>query len=242
MLFPVGRDEQVGVEGRHRERRGDEQVVLLEESAHPIVVGEAFAVGASEVPHAVGEAVADHRDETGVQAILPLVHEVAEHAGEAAREQAVFHLDRVAPARVHFLDVGAEFLEGSRRLADQGRDIGVDTQIAEIGTVGDAQAGDAGIEVRQIVFGGHAEAGGIAIVRPRHRLQHEGGVTHRPGHRTHVRDRAVVRHGPVGDAPVGRLESVDAAERRRHADGACAVRSLVDRTDAGGSADRGTGA
>src|SRR5262249_56010469 len=74
------------------------------------------------------------------------------------------------------------------------------------------------------------QRGAIALVRPGEHVEHEGGVAHGAGHGTRDREIAPAgKAGPVRNASEGRLEAVDAAERRGNANGTTAVRAEGER-------------
>ena len=86
----------------------------------------------------------------------------------------------------------------------------------------------------------HGHAGGIARVVAFHEAQQQAQVRGAARHRAALVEAGGERHHAVaGDAPVGRLEAADAAERGRLADRAAGVRSGRRRHEAGGDGRRG---
>ena len=102
----------------------------------------------------------------------------------------------------------------SAALCTNARNLGIDPSVSEIGTEGDLQACDPVFEPRRIVGGRGLQTGVIPRMGARHRLEHQGGVGHRPGHRPHVGNLVVVRHRPVGHPAKGWFDAKRAAEVR----------------------------
>ena len=89
--------------------------------------------------------------------------------------------------------------------------------------------------------GRHGHAGGIARVVAFHEAQQQAQIGSAARHRAALVEAGRERHHAVaGDAPVGRLEAADAAERSRLADRAAGVRSGRRRHEAGGDGRRGS--
>src|SRR5262249_51921043 len=111
------------------------------------------------------------------------------------------------------LDGAAELLEGARGAGDDGRDLGVDDGVTEVGRVGDAQAGREwpadGVEVGAAR---RRQAARIARVRPGEEIEEEGRVLDGLGERAVDAGAAVV---PARDRSLGH-----AAERGLEPEGA----------------------
>jgi len=89
---------------------------------------------------------------------------------------------------------------------------------------GDAQAADAVTQRRQSRLGVAVGAGGIVRVPALHGVERQGEILNRARHRTQVIEGIDERERPgAAEAPVGRLQPEQAAQRARHADRAVGV-------------------
>ena len=124
--------------------------------------------------------------------------------------------------------------EGLRRLAQRAGQAAAEC-LPILGGQADAQASAFAALGRR-----HGHARGIARVVAFHEAQQQAQIGGAARHRAALVEAGRERHHAVaGDAPVGRLEAADAAERGRLADRAAGVRSGRRRHEAGGDGRRG---
>ena len=121
----------------------------------------------------------------------------------------------------------------SRGAGDDGRDLGVDPRVSEVGAERDAQAADPVLRVLAERRRGRLERGRVAPVGLGEDVEQQRDVADGAGHRPGVGEHAERARGPGGDAAERRLQPGLAAEAGRDADRAAAVRAQRERHHAG---------
>ena len=163
-------------------------------------------------------------DQGRIEVPLAGLQPVAIGGERLAGGQRAEHLLRVVPRRHHHLDVAAERLEPRRRVRAEIGHFRLDAGVAQVGRPGDGQARDSLVAGGEEGIGGGGQRVPIAIVGAGERVQHQGGIAHRPRHGPGVREGLPSgQTGAGGHAAEGRLEPEDPAERGRDPDRAATI-------------------